>query len=252
MTEITLQLRSRFNNKDKQRVREYIFKNYLKPMRSCEEPRQICFTILDFWGGGLFSDYVISKSKEINKKIILYEIDNNKKLWPDLIQYAKDKNQHRVVKNQRIDVKPFCGSLVNFVQNHVTSVKNQGVSVDLIWLDYCGTIKQEDLEAIKSITGPKTVIILTGFLISPNSKHKNITLEQSKSWVKEKMDTFHPSFSLTKVIRYKACMATYIFKQKYEKNSRPTFYEARPLNTRTCYASIRVFGQGDNQINSYC
>lgn len=252
MNKTTQELRLRFDNKEKQQLRERIVNNYIiKPNKLCEKPSPKCFTILDFWGGGLFPDYVISRIKEIKRKIILYEIDNNKKLWPDLIQYAKDKNQNMSVKNQTVVVKPFCGSLANFIQHQQKHVKNHGCHVDLIWLDYCGTIKQDDLEAIKSIVGPKTVIVLTGFLISPNSKHKNITLDQQKSWVKEKMNSIHPSLSLIKVIRYKACMATYIFKQKYEKKDKPTFYEASPLNNRPCYASVKVFRQGNNQIPSY-
>ena len=153
-------LREQFNTPEKKKIREFLFKQI--PELPFEKTPLGC-NILDFWGGGLFSDYIIDQSITVKNHcddVNLYELDSNKKLWPALRKYALIKNQDSLVQNQNITVIPYCGSLAEFV--HKMTVKNH-VSFDLIWLDYCGTYQnlREDTEFVKKISTPKTLIAVT-------------------------------------------------------------------------------------------
>lgn len=153
-------LREQFNTPEKAKIRKYLYGLLTKV--ECEKPKA-GLNILDFWGGGLFSDYVLDQHDTVKNHVDdvnLYELDSNKDLWPALRKYALLKNHCSHVKNHGYYVTPFCGSLAEFVQQ--TRVKNHQ-QLDLIWLDYCKTYKdlREDMQYVKQISSPKTVLAVT-------------------------------------------------------------------------------------------
>jgi hypothetical protein len=114
------------------------------------------------------------------------------------------------VKNHKVDVIPFCGSLAEYV--HEINVKNQ-VILDFIWLDYCGSVTgiDKDIELLKKFANEKTTIVITVFRgrdSAINEKGRNLIL-----------DTYiNQSFPLHKRVKeliYKTesgNMGTYIYK----------------------------------------
>ena len=208
-------LRKQFDNKEKNKIRQYIFNKFVKPSLICEEPVRKCFNILDFWGGGLFSDYVIDHRPDVKNHfniVNLYEVEKDKKLFPALKKYAREKNHYKIVKNHVPNVIPICSSLAKFVQSH--NVKNQR-GFDLIWLDYCeaGGRKEKDIEYASRILKEGGVLAIT--CAWPLS---------SKHTINHFVDKYFPSFSLVKEKEYQgkkengnACsMGVYVYKKKYK------------------------------------
>ena len=236
------QLRKRFSYPEKNKIREIIFKRYIKPSCLCEKPIINCFNVLDFWGGGLFSDYVIDQIqcvKNPKTPVNLYEIDSDKKLFPALRKYAIEKNQHKVMKNQAKGVKivPFCGSLAEFV--HKLNMKNQ-INTDLIWLDYCGMgdSLKEDLEVLSSLIGKKTNLVMTFFTF--NGRIKKV-IEAHVGHVTSIVNECLPRLSMNgDAIHYTKNLFTVFFKQKYDFPKKYKYYESEISKDKPNYASNPV------------
>jgi len=201
--------KKQYKTKEKAAIREFLYKRYVKPKAICEEPRVLCFNILDFWGGGGFSDHIIDHSggvKNHEPRVNLYEIEQDKKMWPALRKYAREKNHGPVVKNHSGHVIPFCGSLAEFVR--LSNVKNQG-ALDFIWLDYCGNIKQahDDLPLLHKVADERTTIAITAFCSRDgmiSKKGRNLVLD---GWVRESF----PLHRKQKIFEYNG-MGVFIYK----------------------------------------
>lgn len=197
-------LRTQFDNADKNAVRHFLINKFVKPNLSCEEPLKDC-RILDFWGGGLFVDAVLKHCQNV----VITTLDSNKDLFPALRAHARRKNQTHSVKNHTPFVQPFCGSLAEYVQS--CDVKNQ-ISYDLIWLDYCGSIKglDKDIQLLKPLVSNKTVIAITLFEGRDGTLNQEGRIRLATEYIK---DTF-PLFDLDKYTRYTR-MGVFIYKAKH-------------------------------------
>lgn len=172
-------LKRKFNTEDKNYIREKLY-SFIKNHTTLVQNQGTAVSILDLWGGGLFSDYILDRIKNVQNHggFVLYEIDNNPKLFPALKDYANRKNQNVHVKNQEVVVIPFCSSLAEFF--HICTVKNQSL-VDFIWLDYCGGIVnlRKDIELVKKVVGKDTIIAVTLMRARDNqidgqNRHKSV------------------------------------------------------------------------------
>ena len=252
----------------KERVREILYNKYIKPHILCEKSESSCFNILDFWGGGLFSDYIIDHLnfvKNQSSDVNLYEIDQNKDFFPALRKYAYQKNQLGVVQNQlrtvyrhirgqaivvneddqsnsvnnqKSSVIPFCGSLAKFVQ--FSYVNNQR-QFDFIWLDYCKTIKQleNDLKLLKPFIKQETVIALS--LFAKNCHRQGQILETNTALVQNIFDRVFGYYDMDiEPIVYKN-MVVYVLKDKYKITKEVDYYEAKKADNVPNYARARLF-----------
>ena len=202
------QLRKEFDNPEKQQIRKYLYKLIKNQGHSVNNHGGF---VLDFWGGGLFSDYILDQEQRVNNHFIpvLYEIDENPKLFPALKDYANRKNQECFVKNQRAYVQPFCGSLAKFVQGK--NVNNQRMC-DFIWLDYFGTFKKlrDDMEFVEKISEVDTIIAITlcrrgDDSIDRQSRKKDVATLVS-DYLPLHRETFHKAYG------GKSGMEIYIYK----------------------------------------
>ncbi len=197
----------------KQDIRKILWNIVVK---NCKNNKKI--TCVDLWGGGGFSDYVLSQATCVKNQgaIVLYEIDNNPLFSSALRNYAHRMNHVKIVKNHDIIVHPICDSLTNFVQ--INGVKNQMRS-DLIWLDYCGNINKEeelDIALCKNILKDTGILAITTL----RAREKAVYVPaQRDEWVTYNIKKVFPDFQLAKTISYQnghMPMATYIFKKLYK------------------------------------
>lgn len=214
---ISNQLRKEMSCKEKQSIREKLWKLINQQVSVKNQSEGV--KILDFWGGGIFADYILDQRGAVNNQItfVLYELDNNPQLFPALRDYANRKNQRDFVNNQCESVIPVCSSLAKFVQTRLVS--NQ-LPIDFIWLDYCGNInkeEQEDIQLCKDLLKDNGILAITTFC----AREKGAFVSgKRKEWVEFNVQSVFPSFHLFKAYNYQnghSPMATYVFKKKYKR-----------------------------------
>jgi SAM-dependent methyltransferase len=214
---IANELRKKMGTKDKQKIREKLWK-LIENHRRFVKNQGANVNVLDFWGGGLFADHVIDHCesvKNLNRRVNLYEIDSDPQLFPALRDYANRKNQGVNVKNHHLFVIPFCGSLAKYV--HRKHVKNHN-DFDFIWLDYCGTIgteEQEDIRLCKQLLKENGILAISAF----SAREKINFAQNRKEWIELNVKKVFPAFSLYRIYSYmngKSPMKTYVFKGRRE------------------------------------
>jgi hypothetical protein len=193
--------RSKYANSKKRKVRKTLFNKYIKPRLDKNT------TIIDFWGGGGFSDYIIEEINQYNvddqdKSVTLIEVDNNKKLYPALKKYAREKT------TDFINVVPYCGSLAEFCQK--ASDYHWKVA-DFIWLDYCGTIGNidGDLEAMDNagIINNDTTLAVTLFKGRDSMVNKQARIRTLDGYITD----YVPMFTRVSRKAYKPRMGVYVY-----------------------------------------
>lgn len=229
------QLRAGFDNEEKREIRKELF-SYIK--KHIAGLKKDTYSIVDFWGGGLFSDYVIDHMLSVQNHVVLvnlYELDSNKKLFSALKDYANRKNHERSVKNQFYFV-PFCGNLAKFIQQY--DVKNH-LNFDFIWLDYCGMVQKDDLSLLSDFVSDNTIIAITSFLNVTSKSWQNIEFKMTTVNIEKIMFEYFPRLSLVKKNNYKKNMATYIFKKQFDFPSERSEYREVINRTNTNYKYCR-------------
>jgi len=145
------ELRAKMDTPAKNEVRKWLFDNIVKPgiesEGDSEKPREI-YSILDFWGGGLFSDYVLDHWLSVQNHtgdVQLIEIDSDPNLKLALEEYQRQcngVNNHCVIA--------FSGTLRRFIKDHIIHVQNHSYPVQFCSVKNQGTADQNLKSPVKN------------------------------------------------------------------------------------------------------
>lgn len=204
--------RARYDTGIKNKIRQKLFQSGINSAMKRKVPSISVFNILDFWGGGLFSDFVIDHILPSYKNIQLFEVEKDKTLHEDLFSYAQANTKNNIF------VVPVRSLLSKFL-------KQTQEKFHFVWLDYCGTIIKknsknelaikEDLELLDNHIFPWTTIAITLYRGHDSMIDSKLRSEVMDRIIQRSNCVHLPAFQRVWEKEYKengSAMGTYLYK----------------------------------------